>query len=85
MKDTLITLSDACDITAFLALQATETEHVLNITYTIILICSIVLGIVLKLISALRDKKITKDEAEEIKKEIDDGLKKIDDERKKDK
>lgn len=70
-------IADCFDLISVLILEQITTTEVLNWVYTGLLIASIILGIVLKIISALRDRKVTKDELEEIKKEVDEGMKKI--------
>lgn len=70
-------IADCFDLISVLILEQVTTTEVLNWVYTGLLIASILLGIVLKIISALRDRKVTKEELEEIKKEIDEAMMKI--------
>lgn len=70
-------IADCFDLISVLILEQVTTTEVLNWVYTGLLIASILLGIVLKIISALRDRKVTKEELEEIKKEIDEAMIKI--------
>lgn len=68
-----LVIADAFDLVAFLALEAITVDEVLNWIYMALFIVSLLLGIVLKVASAVRDGKVTKDEAEEIKKAVDEA------------
>lgn len=63
-------ISDICDIIAYVMFGQITPSEILEWVYTIVLILSVVFGIVLKIISAAKDRKITKQEQEEIKAEI---------------
>lgn len=76
-------LSDMLDILAYSIFLQVTTGEVLNWIYSIVLILSVVFGIVMKIYSAFKDGKVTKEEQEEIKKEIDEGLHKLEDEKNK--
>lgn len=76
-------IADLCDIIAYTAFLQVTTTEILNWVYTVVLIISVLFGIGMKIYSAVRDGKITKEEAEEIRKEAEEDLKKIDEERKK--
>lgn len=73
-------LADFADILAYAVFTQITADEVLNWVYTIILIVSVIFGIVMKFISALQDRKITKQEEEEIKKTMEQGLQEIKDE-----
>lgn len=66
-------LADAFDICSYVLVQNITTTDILNWIYTIILIISILLGIILKIVAALKDHKITKEEAEEIQKAVNEA------------
>lgn len=70
-------IADCLDLVAYVAYTNITTTEVLNWVYTIVLIISVVFGIVLKIISAVKDKKVTKEELEDIKKEMDDACEKL--------
>lgn len=78
-------IADICDIFTYTLFLQVSTTEVLNWVYTIVLILSVLFGIGMKIYSAVRDGKITKEEQDEIKKEIDDGLKKLEDHEKENK
>lgn len=75
-------IADVLDIVAYSCFLQVSTTEVLNWVYTIVLIASVVFGIVRKIISALQDGKITKEEQKEIEEEVN-KLKQITDEAKK--
>lgn len=70
-------IADVIDIFSYLLLSYVTTTEVLEWVYTILLIISLALGIGLKIAQALKDRKISKEEAEEIKKAVDDAKKRI--------
>lgn len=72
-------IADVLDIVAYSCFLQVSTTEVLNWVYTIVLIASVVFGIVRKIISALQDGKITKEEQQEIEEEVN-KLKEITDE-----
>lgn len=71
------------DILAYSIFLQVTTGEVLNWIYSIVLILSVVFGIVMKIYSAFKDGKVTKEEQEEIKKELDEGLHKLEDQKNK--
>lgn len=73
-------LADGLDVLSYVLLTYITTGDVLSWIYTGLLIVSLLLGIVLKIIAAIRDGKISEEEQAEIKKEIDEAGKKIKDE-----
>lgn len=73
MNNARLILADALDITSYVLLQTVTTEQVLNWIYTILLIISLLMGIVIKIISAVKDGRITKEEAEEIHKAVNEA------------
>lgn len=66
-------LADGLDVLSYVLLQNISMSEVVSIVYTVVLIASVILGIVLKIVSAVKDGKITKEEASEIKKALDDA------------
>lgn len=75
-----LVLADGLDVLSYVLLTYITTTDVLSWIYTGLLIVSLLLGIVIKVRSAIKDGKITKEEEAEIKKEIDEAGKKIKDE-----
>lgn len=71
-------VADLCDGIAYVAVLQVTTSEVLDWVYTVVFIFSVLFGIFMKIYSALQDRKITKQEEEDIKKELQDGLSKID-------
>lgn len=76
-------VADCLDLVSGVILAQIEVSEVLDWIYTILLIASITLGIVLKLVSAAKDGNVTKDEAEEIKKAVDDAKQEVQKEKEK--
>lgn len=76
-------LADCFDMMSIIILENITTSEILNWVYTSLLIVSILFGIVLKIIAAIKDRKITKEEIEDIKKEVDDGIQKLTNEKNK--
>lgn len=76
----LLLIADSMDIISYLLLSYVTTTEVLEWAYTILLIISLALGIGLKIAQALKDRKISKEEAEEIKKAVDEAKKRVEDE-----
>lgn len=70
--------SDVANCLAYVSLTQLTTNEILDWVYTILFCISIVFSIVMKVIDSLRDKKITSQEAKEIKEEVDEAIKKID-------
>lgn len=64
-------VADVLDIVAYTCFLQVSTTEVLNWVYTIVLIASVIFGIVMKVVSALQDGKITKEEQKEIENEVD--------------
>lgn len=75
--DVRLIIGDACDIVAAAVLSVMNVSEVLDWIYTGLLIASIILGIVLKITGALKDRKVTAEEAKEIKEEIEKGMEAI--------
>lgn len=73
-------IADSMDIISYILLSYVTTTEVLEWAYTILLIISLALGIGLKIAQALKDRKISKEEAEEIKKAVDEAKKRVEDE-----
>lgn len=73
-------IADSMDIISYILLSYVTTTEVLEWLYTILLIISLALGIGLKIAQALKDRKISKEEAEEIKKAVDEAKKRVEDE-----
>lgn len=74
-------IADCLDLVSGVILANIQVSEVLDWIYTILLIASITLGIVLKVISAVKDGKVTKEEAEEIKKAVDEAKNKVQEEK----
>lgn len=74
-----LTVADCFDALSVALLSAVTTSQVLDIIYLVLLSASLVMGIVMKLIIALRDKHLDDDEIKEIKKEVDDAAGQIKD------
>lgn len=74
-----LTAADCFDALSVALLSAVTTSQVLDIIYLVLLSASLVMGIVMKLIIALRDKHLDDDEIKEIKKEVDDAAGQIKD------
>lgn len=70
-------IADILDVCAGVILAQIQVSEVLDWIYTGLLIASIVLGIILKIRSALEDKRISSEEAKEIQEEVNKGLKAI--------
>lgn len=71
MNNSKLLLADCFDLLSGLLIYNAELTDVLNWIYMILLIASLLLGIGLKIWSALKDGKLTSEEAEEIRKEIE--------------
>lgn len=65
--------ADCADVVSYVLLSAITTSDVLQWIYTIVLICSLLIGIILKVVSALKDHKITEEELEDIQHQVDDA------------
>lgn len=76
MNNKLI-FADALDLLSYVLITYVTTTEVLNWIYTILLSASLLLGIVLKIITMVEDKKITKEELEELKTELDKAKQEI--------
>lgn len=74
-------IADCLDLVSGVILANIQVSEVLDWIYTILLIASITLGIVLKVISAVKDGKVTKEEAEEIKKAVDEAKNNVQEEK----
>lgn len=74
-------IADCLDLVSGVILANIQVSEVLDWIYTILLIASITLGIVLKVISAAKDGKVTKEDAEEIKKAVDEAKNKVQEEK----
>lgn len=72
MSNKLI-IGDSLDIISYILISYVTTTEILNWVYTILLIISLGLGIGLKIASAIKDRKITKEEADEIAKAVDEA------------
>lgn len=70
MNNKLI-FADALDLLSYVLITYVTTTEVLNWIYTILLSASLLLGIILKIITMLEDKKITKQELEELREELE--------------
>lgn len=68
-----MTVADIFDVISVLLLTAVSQNQILDIIYLVLMIISLSMGIVMKIVDAARDKKITKEELEDIKKEVDDA------------
>lgn len=65
--------ADFSDVISYVLLSAITTSDVLQWVYTIILICSLLCGLILKIVSAVKDHKITEDELNDIQNQLDDA------------
>lgn len=77
-------IADVCDVFAYVMLTQVTISEVLNWVYLILLIISLLTGIILKVISALQDGKVTKEEIEALKQQLDESLKVIEELKNKD-
>lgn len=68
-----MTVADIFDVISVLLLTAVSQNQILDIIYLVLMIISLSMGIIMKIVDAARDKKITKEELEDIKKEVDDA------------
>lgn len=75
--------ADVCDIITLFAIQSVTVSEVLEWIYMILFIISLTLGIVLKVVSAFKDGKFTEEEAEEIKKAVDEAKDEVEKEERK--
>lgn len=66
-------IADSMDVVSYVLLSYVTTTEILEWVYTILLIISLALGIGLKIASALKDRKVSKEEAEEIKRAVDEA------------
>lgn len=66
-------IADSMDVVSYILLSYVTTTEILEWVYTILLIISLALGIGIKIASALKDKRISKEEAEEIKRAVDEA------------
>lgn len=73
MMNNRLLIADSMDIISYILLSYVTTTEVLEWVYTILLIISLALGISLKILSALKDRKVSKEEAEEIKRAVDEA------------
>lgn len=76
-KTTGYAIADFCDVFAYIMLTQVSVSEVLNWVYLILLIISLGLGIVLKIVSAMKDGKVTREEIEDLQKQLDESLKVI--------
>lgn len=58
-------------------MAAITTEEVLRWVYLILAIISILIPLIVKLVNALKDKRLTDDEADEIKQELDKAIEEL--------
>lgn len=72
MNNSLL-IADSMDVVSYILLSYVTTTEILEWVYTILLIISLALGIGIKIASALKDKRISKEEAEEIKRAVDEA------------
>lgn len=79
MNNKLI-LADGLDVLSYVLLTYITTTEVLSWIYTILLIISLALGIGLKILSAVKDGKISREEVEEIKKAVNEAKNEVRDE-----
>lgn len=70
-------LADGFDILSYVLLQNISTSEVLDWVYTSVLIISVLFGIVLKIIAAVKDRSVTKEELTEIKNEVDKAVEEL--------
>lgn len=70
-------LADGFDILSYVLLQNISTSEVLDWVYTSVLIISVLFGIVLKIIAAVKDRHVTKEELTEIKNEVDKAVEEL--------
>lgn len=83
MNNAKMIIADLLDLVSGVILSQIDVSEVLDWIYTILLIASITLGLVLKISSAVRDGKITRDEAESIKKAVDEAKSEVKEEKEK--
>lgn len=81
MKSTYF-VADAFDAIACALVAQLSVNDILNYVYMAVLVFSIIMGIVLKIVSAVKDGKVTKQEAEDIQAEVEKALEKIEEEKK---
>ena len=74
-------IADSLDVVSYVLINTVTTQEVLNWVYTGLLILSLVLGIWIKIRTALKDKKITDEEIKEIKEEIDKEMKEVEEQK----
>lgn len=70
-------ISDGLNALSFAFLSQITTEDILKWCYEILFILSIALSIFFTIYGAIKDKKITKEEADEIKNTIDESAEKV--------
>lgn len=83
MNNAKMIIADLLDLVSGVILSQIDVSEVLDWIYTILLIASITLGLVLKISSAVKDGKITRDEAESIKKAVDEAKSEVKEEKEK--
>lgn len=83
MNNAKMVIADLLDLVSGVILSQIDVSEVLDWIYTILLIASITLGLVLKISSAVKDGKITRDEAESIKKAVDEAKSEVKEEKEK--
>lgn len=76
-KGNLFLIADLLDMVSFALINNGVFEETLQVIYLVLLIASMVAGLVLKIISFLRDGKLTKEEIADLKKELDESLETI--------
>lgn len=76
-KGNLFLIADLLDMVSFALINQGVFEETLQVIYLVLLIASMVTGLVLKIISFLRDGKLTKEEIADLKKELDESLETI--------
>lgn len=77
MNNALIYISN---LISYFCLTGMITDNVLQWIYTIVFAISVIFPVVWSVIKSFKDKKISQDEYNEIKKELDDAKKKLEDE-----
>lgn len=83
MNNAKMIIADLLDLVSGVILSQIDVSEVLDWIYTILLIASITLGLVLKISSAVKDGKITREEAESIKKAVDEAKSEVKEEKEK--
>lgn len=68
------------NLISYFCLTGMITDNVLQWIYTIVFAISVIFPVVWSVIKSFKDKKISQDEYNEIKKELDDAKKKLEDE-----